>query len=298
MIPTIFPSSLDICDNYDALLLDAYGVFWNGNAAGLIPGAKQAMEKLKNKNKVIGILSNATQPSEKEITKLQKHGLIQGIHYDFLLTSGEVAKNIFLNNQLPFQTPNNKFYLFGGIHPHYPSPLILFENSQYQHTENLKEADFIYISIPHINGENQTDPFVFEEKIQKIKEHNLPMVCANPDEFAHEGKPPVAVVRQGSIAKIYNNIGGEVFYIGKPYSPAYIEAMKFFNKHSIYDLKKILMIGDTPATDIEGANRFGLDSALITKHGNMKDQITKNGRNKAILSLKDVLKPSYFIEEL
>ena len=36
-------------------------------------------------------------------------------------------------------------------------------------TSDIDEADFIYISIPHINGEDQENPELFREEIEKLR---------------------------------------------------------------------------------------------------------------------------------
>ncbi|MES2200501.1 MAG: TIGR01459 family HAD-type hydrolase [Chlamydiota bacterium] len=291
----VFPGITRISNNFNGVLLDAYGVFWGGNDCGLLPGSKEVMEKLVLTGKIVGILSNATQLSSKEIHKLQSHGLIQGKHFHFLITSGDVARFIFLHEKPPFQTSLNKFWLFSGGHPKFSSHEAIFQGSVYSETSNIDEADFIYISVPHINGEDQIDPERFREEIEKIKKKNLPMVCANPDRFAHEGNPPRAVVRQGSIAKMYEEMGGQVFYIGKPYNKVYLIAMGYFEQYKITDPKDILMVGDTPETDIRGARFFGMPSALVTQTGIMADRISRKGWEAAVKDLSSQDLPDYFI---
>ncbi len=247
--------------------------FSGGNSFGLLPGSKEIMEKLVSTGKVVGILSNTTQLAAKEINKLKLHGLIQGKHFHFLITSGEVARHIFLNEKLPFVTSRNKFLLFGGVLPKFSSHEAIFQDTLYSETSDIDEADFIYISIPHINGEDQENPELFREEINKLRLKNLPMICPNPDHFAHEGKPPRAVVRQGSIAVMYEKMGGQVFYIGKPHNKAYNIAMNHFEHYNITKPQEILIVGDTPETDIRGARSFGMSSALVTQTGIMADRI-------------------------
>lgn len=294
----IFPGITHISDPFKGILLDAYGVFWGGNNSGVIPGAKEAMEKLVSSGKIVGVLSNSTQLAAKEIDKIQLHGLIQGQHYHFLVTSGEVARHIFLNEKLPFATPRNKFWLFGGIHPRFSSHEKIFQDTLYHETEAIDEADFIYISIPHINGEDQVDPELFREGIGTLIKTHLPMVCANPDKFAHEGKPSRAVVRQGSIAAMYEEMGGQVFYIGKPYVKVYSIAMSYFVTYGCKDPKEVLMVGDTPETDIRGARLFGMPSALVIQTGIMADRIADKGLENAFNLLIDTDVPNYCIERL
>ena len=77
----IHPNLNAIHHSFPAILLDAYGVFWGGNQAGLLPGAKEVMHSLISQGKIVGILSNTTQLAAKEIQKLHTHGLIQGEHF-------------------------------------------------------------------------------------------------------------------------------------------------------------------------------------------------------------------------
>src|SRR6185503_2829407 len=156
----IYSELESISDKFEGILLDAYGVFWNGNSLGLFPGCKGVMERLISQGKCVGILSNSTQLSVKEITKVHKHGLIQGQHFHFFITSGEVARAIFLENDLPFPTPKKKFYLLGTIHPKFSSYQAIFQDTLFQETHDLAEADFIYIEVPHINGKDQVDPLL------------------------------------------------------------------------------------------------------------------------------------------
>lgn len=294
----IFPALDSIAHPFKGILLDAYGVFWSGNSTGLFPGAKEAMEKLVSHGKFVGILSNSTQLAAKEIDKLEKHGLIQGRHFHFLLTSGEITKQLFHQEQLPFATPQKKYWVFSDNHPKFSSAEAIFKDTSYSKTPNLHEADFIYLSIPHLQGEDQTDPELFREEVRHLTSSGLPMVCANPDRFAHEGNPPRAVVRQGSLAAMYHEMGGSVWYFGKPSGVVYSAAMERFKHQNIHDPSAILMVGDTPETDILGARNFGMQSALITQTGIFADRISYKGLDRAIKNLSSLETPQFFIEKL
>lgn len=294
--PQIHLNLAQISKNFKGILLDAYGVFWGGNEMGLLPGSKETMEKLVSSGKVIGILTNSTQLATKEINKLHLHGIMEGIHFHFLVTSGEVARSIFLNEKLPFQTPRKRFWVFGGVHPRFSFHHAIFQDTSYTETLDLSEADFIYAGIPHIQGEDQTSPEIFLPEIEELRKKNLPMVCSNPDRFVHEGKPPKAVVTQGSIAAMYEKMGGQVYYIGKPYPKAYSMAMKNFHKQKISNLSEILMVGDTPETDIRGASNFGMSSALTTQTGMMAERISNHGLDNVMRHLSPLDHPDFFIE--
>lgn len=278
---------LNILSNpYRGILLDAYGVFWGGSQVGVLPGCRETMEALVAQGKIVGILSNASQLAKAEKEKLAKHGLFENQHYHFFLTSGEITKQLLSEQSLPFPTPKKSYYLFGEDHPRFASHKVLFEGSPYRQTD-LEAADFVYVAIPHIEGHDQTDPEAFRDKLIAIKKAGLPLVVANPDHFAHEGSPPRAVVRQGAIGSLYEEMGGRVFYVGKPFDTPYAQAMKHFVHYGICDPAHVLMVGDTPETDIRGAKNFGMPSALTTRTGMMAE------RNKALTD-----QPTYFIDSL
>jgi len=230
--------------------------------------------------------------------KIKKHDLVQGEHFHFYVTSGEIAKRIFEEGRLPFQTPNKTFCLSGEPHPKFSSHMPLFEGSDFSESATCDKADFIYLTIPHVGGEDQTEAHHFHEQVQRLKETNLPVVCTNPDRFAHEGNPPKAVVRQGTLAAMYEELGGTVHYIGKPSITAYAHAMEYFIPHNILDPSDIIMVGDTPETDIRGARRFGMKSALIIQTGIMADRIENENFDVAASQLPASDKPDYFIKRL
>lgn len=288
----------DVSKDFKAFLLDANGVFWGDkgvNGVGLYPGSKELMENLMSKGKKVGILSNSTQLFSKQINKFKSLGIEQDKHFNFYLTSGDITRDIFLNKRLPFITKTNKYFLSGAPHPRYSSHLPIFDGTIYSETKDIDEADFIYVSIPNINGQDECNPEVFRSQLQKLIIKNKPMICPNPDKFVITGNPPKQVVRQGSIAKLYEEMNGEVFYIGKPKKIVYDYAMKKFNELEIYNSSEILMVGDNPETDISGANNFGISSALLTETGIMGDRIKLNGLDNSIKNLSKIESPTFLI---
>lgn len=293
---SIYSTTSFLANPFKGVLLDVYGVFWGGNGVGLLEGTKESMRKLVKDGKIVGILSNTTVLVDNEIKKFEKHGLIEGQHFHFVLTAGEIAKLMLLQEILPFPTPRKKFWLFGTSHPKYPSHEPIFKESQFKETANIDEADFIYPSIPHINGEDQIDCTIFRKEIRKLNTTHLPMVCANPDHFAHEGDPPRPVVRQGRIASIYEELGGRVVYIGKPHQKAFEKAMQYFAHYNIKNPSEVLMIGDTPETDIRGAKKFGMSTALVLQTGMFNEKIINQGFENALRTLSAEDYPQFLIE--
>ena len=77
------------------------------------------------------------------------------------------------------------------------------------------------------------------------------------------------------IAKIFEELGGEVIYYGKPYKEIYEMCFK--------SNEKVLAIGDNLRTDIKGANNLNIDCLFIS-NGVHRDEFKDNSE------LEDLLK--------
>ena len=96
---------------------------------------------------------------------------------------------------------------------------------------------------------------------------NKKMICTNPDLIVDRGE--VRELCAGSVAMVFEKMGGEVVYFGKPHPEVYNQSID--NKN-----KKILAIGDNLNTDIRGANLLNYDSLLIS-NGIHRNEIKNKG---------------------
>ena len=92
------------------------------------------------------------------------------------------------------------------------------------------------------------------------------MVCTNPDLIVDRGN--VREYCAGSIAKVFEEMGGKVKYFGKPYPLVY-------KKSSTINNKRVLCIGDNLNTDIKGANIQNFKSLFIL-NGVHKNEINND----------------------
>ena len=92
----------------------------------------------------------------------------------------------------------------------------------------------------------------------------------------------------GKIAEIFENMGGEVIYFGKPYKEVYLSCLDMS--------QKTLVIGDNLKTDIKGANNMNLDSIFIT-NGVHKSKINNEKFVDELLKKYNV-SANYFQNEL
>jgi HAD superfamily hydrolase (TIGR01459 family) len=85
-----------------------------------------------------------------------------------------------------------------------------------------------------------------------------PCMCVNPDKLmlTAAGNAPGA----GRIAEIYEELGGAVTWVGKPFLEIYRAAAELARVENPRD---VLCVGDSVEHDIAGANRFGAFAALV-----------------------------------
>ena len=122
-----------------------------------------------------------------------------------------------------------------------------------------------------------------ENKKFLLKHVSKKFICTNPDLIVHRGR--IEELCAGSVAKVFEDLGGKVIYFGKPHEEVY--------NMCIGPNEKVLAIGDNLRTDIKGANLIGLDSILVLGglfSNNSKDKILESIENKGIY-------PNFFIDE-
>ena len=237
-------------EKFDVFILDIYGVIWGGKEP--IKGALEVMQELKKVQKKVILLSNSTlRQKQAEEFQAQK-GFIKGIHYDEIYTSGELVYDTFSHDKRKL-----KYYTFARPNPE------VFQNSPYQEVFKPEQADFVYLGSPQVfeNAvwKDQLNIEYFEKQLKQFYHLGLPLICANPDLRAYEDQYDESVIRQGTIARYYEDLGGDVEYFGKPYPLIFDFALQ--NTQALDN--KILMVGDTLETDVLGAKTYGIKTALV-----------------------------------
>ena len=278
----VFLSGLSkIYSKFDIFLVDLWGVIHNG-----IECYSDALNVLKNlkKTKKIILISNAPRPSS-SVQKFLNQINFNKSFYDFLITSGDLTR-YYLKNF----TKKENFYHLGPDRDN-----SLFSNLMLKKT-TLKNARFVICTGVNNNNDNLNKYFSI---LKKIKKRNLKIICANPDLIVHRGDR--AEYCAGSIAKLYEKMGGRVEYFGKPYKNIYEYIFRILKKNSkkkIYK-SKVLVIGDNLNTDISGANNFNVKNLFIAG-GIHKPEWSKKNMSLAnfVIGKNKYFKINYFQNEL
>jgi HAD superfamily hydrolase (TIGR01459 family) len=245
----------DIVKHYDALIFDIWGVIYDGGEP--FDGAIAFLNQMIASNKKVVFLSNAPRPSGIAIQRFIDWGV--NIDKAHVYTSGDYVREQLLHwSDDAFKTLGRKFYHLGA-----EKNEDILDDLDVSQVSDVKEADFILLSLYMDEDENLN---AYDDLFKQAIDLKLPVVCANPDVTIHYNDK----IRHcsGSFAAKYEKLGGVVHYCGKP-NPNIFNLV--LNKYlSGVEREKILMIGDTMETDIIGANKVGIDSALVLT-GNGKD---------------------------
>jgi len=258
----------EIYTSYDTFIIDLWGVMHNG--IRLNPKAIEAVDSLiKNKKKVV-FLSNAPRPSS-EVKKFLNQLKMEDRYLKNILTSGEAAMQALQNHKY------GKFFFHLGPKRDESVFFKIKENNT-----SLERCNFILCTGLFDDGGDDLN--YYKEVLKNHIEKKL--ICTNPDLTVHRGD--VEEYCAGSIANLFESIGGKVIYFGKPYKEIY--------KMCFEDGEKTLAIGDNLNTDIKGANNMNIDSIFISNGVHRAE--FKNDSELFALSLKYKVKANYYQPQL
>lgn len=240
-----------LAENYDVFLVDLYGVLWNGDS--FFPQALERLSKLREMGKTVIILSNYPQRAEFVESLYFRYEMLKGVHYDRMVTSGELAYRLFAGEERRLN-----YAVIGK------SDNSVFSASPFRLVTDINKADFIYLATPKYTNEQgilveSLDLSHFQPQLDFACRLKKKFVCANPDRKSHSSGCAQMVLRPGAMADYCRNKGADVFFIGKPEKTFYNFALQETNVQK----NKILMVGDALETDILGACDAGIDSALV-----------------------------------
>ncbi|KAF8653882.1 hypothetical protein HU200_062016 [Digitaria exilis] len=218
-----------------------------------------AVEKLAGNGAKMVIISNSSRRSSVTMEKLKSLGFDTSC-FLATITSGELTHQHLLKRNDPW------FAALGRkcIHITWGDRgAISLEGLGLQVVNNVDDAEFILAHGTEALDSPSGDPLPKSlEELEQILmlglEKRLPMVVANPDYVTVEARD--LRVMPGTLAAKYENLGGEVKWMGKPDKVIYKSAMSLAG----VDAHECIMVGDSLHHDIKGANASGIASVLIT----------------------------------
>ena len=236
---------LDLIDRYDAILLDAYGVLVNLD--GALPGAAGWIDELNRRGKRYWLVSNTA-------ARYQGFGL--AIPAERILSSGMLLKTYFAEHGLV----GKRIRLLGPA-----------DSVRYAELAGgvvvPAGADFDALVVADQAGFDLVEAVdeVLSALFRKFDAGEMvPLILPNPDLVYPTGRGcgitsgAIAVMMEAALQRRYPE-RPEIGFVrlGKPYPELFEAAIELAGS------RNVLMVGDQLETDILGANRLGIDSALV-----------------------------------
>ena len=238
-----------LVDQYDGYVIDLWGTVHDGVQP--YRGAVACLKALRAAGKRVVMLSNAPRPADVVTRQLEAFGIDRDLH-DGVMTSGEEVRRLLRERADPwFARLGQRVLHVGGTHD-----LGLYDGLDLERVADPAEAQFILNTGPDAErGTDSVDPYLPELRVGL--ERGLPMLCANPDMVVVKGGR--RMICAGALAAFYEQEGGNVRWVGKPYKEIYAPVFSMLNVPQ----DRILAIGDALATDMRGAAVAGIAGAWI-----------------------------------
>jgi HAD superfamily hydrolase (TIGR01459 family) len=226
---------------YRVILCDIWGVIHDGDR--ILTGVEARLMRWKGEGRQVILITNAPRPAETVQNYLDGLGLRRNA-YEAIVSSGEAGIVALSNSARPvgfLGTEEDRADLVERGVP-------------------LTETHFSELACTGLD-EGRDEPEQYREQLEIWARSGVIMHCLNPDRVViHCGRREACA---GALADIYEELGGQVEWYGKPHGPIYDHARALAGcppKHAM------LAIGDGLPTDILGAARFGIDAVYVS-HG-------------------------------
>lgn len=232
----------EIADEFDAIVLDQWGVLHDGSAP--YPQAIATLAALTGAGVRFAVLSNSGKRSAPNAARIADMGFDASL-FETVMTSGEALWQDIAKGRV-------------GHRSFYPITRAPGDATDWAEglnialVDTLDKADAILLmGLP-----DSADTTDFDALLAQAHRRQLPLICTNPD----RGSPRadgVVVVSPGALAHAYKDMGGEVRFYGKPYAPVFQAVAETLGT------TRLLMVGDSLEHDIAGGAAAGWATAFI-----------------------------------
>jgi HAD superfamily hydrolase (TIGR01459 family) len=246
--PTFCSGLAELASRYRSFIVDQWGVLHDG--ARPYADALDCLVRLRDAGKRIVLLSNSGKRTAINRARLAEIGIDEAL-YDALVTSGEATWRALAERTEPFfATLGRRCILWSRY-----GDRSAVEGLPLEVVERVEDAEFLLLA----GAEDEARLEDFSAQLEAAAGRGLPMVCANPDILAvlPDGSFGMA---PGAVAHHYEQLGGQVGYVGKPHHPIYQACLEALGspRH-----EEVLTVGDSIAHDIAGGAAMEVDTALI-----------------------------------
>lgn len=237
-----------IAERFDAFLLDQFGVMHDGTRA--YPHAVEALRELQRLGKRLFVLSNSGQRVPPNRERLGRVGLPMDA-FEAIVTSGEVAWQVLKARRTPpYDRLGRRCLLLNRDDDRRP-----VEGLDLDVITEPGAADFILMVNTASPGHTLED---YRAVLAPMLERQTPMICSNPDRVAVSSEG--LAIAAGAVAAWYEEEGGRVHRIGKPYPEIYAHCLRHLEG---VDKTRVAAVGDSFEHDIRGGRAAGLATVFV-----------------------------------
>ncbi|HZR41085.1 MAG TPA: HAD-IIA family hydrolase [Ktedonobacteraceae bacterium] len=229
-----------LAEQFDAFLLDLDGVVYIGNAP--LPHTVEVLKRLRNLGKLVRFLTNDPGPSRKQlVVRLQKMGI--EAREEEAITAGWATALYLTQHQI------GSAYVVGssGLCTELEEAGIHVTNEE----EDRPEAVVI--------GCDDSITYRDIRQATRLIHRGAAFIATSADLWfptLHGPMPAVGTV----VEAIRVACNKQPLIVGKPYPTMFQEALL-----SCGNIQRVVMIGDTPTSDILGAHQVGIPALLVVR---------------------------------
>jgi HAD superfamily hydrolase (TIGR01459 family) len=244
----------DIATQFGGMLIDQFGVLHDGRK--LFPGTLEVMAQLKAAGIPVAIMTNSGKRAAPNVARITSMGVSRDMFVD-CVSSGEVAYQSITGGPAYIIGKQGEDYGFDTV----------------KSVASPADAEVILIAGSDAPRTSLDD---YRRLLSGV---SVPAICCNPDKWmlTPTGLQPAP----GTIAALYEEMGGRVTWIGKPHPGIYRWAAGLIGNPS-----KILCIGDSAEHDVAGGRAAGFSTLLV---------MTGVSEGKAIAEIEP--KPDYWMSD-
>ena len=231
----------DLSPDYRAILCDIWGVVHDGDR--ILPGVEARLQRWKGEGRKIILVTNAPRPAATVQSHLDRLGLSRNA-YDAITSSGEAGIAALTDPPRPVG--------FLGTHED--------KVDLVQRGVVITAGEFAELACTGLD-EWRDEPDAYRDQLAAWVQAGVVLHCLNPDRIViHCGRREACA---GALADIYEELGGQVRWYGKPHPSIYDHARSLAGNPA---RDRMLAIGDGLPTDMLGAAAYGI-AAIYVSHG-------------------------------
>ena len=221
----------EIATRFGGMLIDQFGVIHDGER--LYPGTLRVLSELRDLGIPVAVMTNSGKRAAANRQRLAGMGVPRDCFAD-AVSSGEVAYRSLTAKRAFLIGKDGEDYGFDGV----------------TFVARPRDAEIILIL-----GSNAPTTSLDDYR-QLFRGLTIPAVCCNPDKLMLS--PQGLLPAPGAIAALYEEMGGSVTWIGKPYRAIYVHARGLIGNPA-----NVLCIGDSAEHDVRGGRDAGLSTLLV-----------------------------------